>query len=108
MEDSRERRAAIVELRVGGWLAPVASAKAIAGYLGVHRVTVYRLALQSGPLFRRERLALPRHQDVAFDRGERNPENASRLALSDASSQKPHQRSSSSDPPSTRSSIHDA
>jgi len=37
MEDSRERRAAIVELRVGGW-----SAKAIAGYLGVHRATVYR------------------------------------------------------------------
>jgi putative transposase len=32
-----EGRAAIVELRVDGW-----SAKAIAGYLGVHRSTVYR------------------------------------------------------------------
>jgi transposase len=33
--DAYERRAAIVELRVDGW-----SSKAIAGYLGVHRVTV--------------------------------------------------------------------
>ena len=32
-----ERRAAIVELRVNGW-----SAKAIAGYLGAHRTTVYQ------------------------------------------------------------------
>ncbi len=38
MEDSAERRAAIVELRVDGW-----SGKAIAGYLGVHRTTVYRI-----------------------------------------------------------------
>lgn len=37
MEGPGERRAAIVELRVDGW-----SAKAIAGYLGVHRSTVYR------------------------------------------------------------------
>lgn len=37
MEDSAERRAAIVELRVDGW-----SVKAIAGYLGVHHATVYR------------------------------------------------------------------
>lgn len=37
MEDSGERRAAIVELRVDGW-----SVKAIAGYLGVHRAAVYR------------------------------------------------------------------
>ena len=35
--DSYERRAAIVELRVDGW-----SSKATAGYLGVHRTTVYR------------------------------------------------------------------
>ncbi len=35
--DARERRAAIVELRVYGW-----SAKAIAGYLGAHRTTVYQ------------------------------------------------------------------
>ena len=35
--DSYERRAAIVELRVDGW-----SAKAIAGYLGAHRTTVYQ------------------------------------------------------------------
>jgi len=33
-----EGRAAVVELRVDGW-----SAKAIAGYLGVHRSTVYRI-----------------------------------------------------------------
>lgn len=38
MEDSAERRAAIVELRIDGW-----SSKAIAGYLGVHRTTVYRV-----------------------------------------------------------------
>ncbi len=37
MEDTAERRAAVVELRVDGW-----SVKAIAGYLGVHRSTVYR------------------------------------------------------------------
>ena len=37
MENSAERRAAIVELRVDGW-----SPKAIAGYLGIHRTTVYR------------------------------------------------------------------
>jgi putative transposase len=37
MEDAREGRAAIVELRLDGW-----SAKAIAGYLGVHRATVHR------------------------------------------------------------------
>jgi transposase len=37
MKDPGEGRAAIVELRVDGW-----SAKAIAGYLGVHRSTVYR------------------------------------------------------------------
>jgi len=37
MEDARERRAAIVELRLYGW-----SVKAIAGYLNVHRSTVYR------------------------------------------------------------------
>ena len=37
MEDSRERRAVIVELRLYGW-----SARAIAGYLSVHRATVYR------------------------------------------------------------------
>lgn len=36
-EDVREGRAAIVELRLDGW-----SAKAIAGYLGVHRSTVHR------------------------------------------------------------------
>jgi transposase len=36
--DSYERRAAIVELRVDGW-----SAKAIAGYLGTHRTTVYQV-----------------------------------------------------------------
>ena len=35
--ESAERRAAIVELRVNGW-----SSKAIAGYLGIHRMTVYR------------------------------------------------------------------
>ena len=35
--DAHERRAAIVELRVYGW-----SAKAIAGYLGAHRTTVYQ------------------------------------------------------------------
>jgi transposase len=35
--DPREGRAAIVELRLSGW-----SAKAIAGYLGVHKATVYR------------------------------------------------------------------
>jgi len=35
--DSRERRAAIVELRVDGW-----SVKSIAGYLGAHRTTVYQ------------------------------------------------------------------
>lgn len=35
--DARERRAAIVELRVYGW-----STKAIAGYLGAHRTTVYQ------------------------------------------------------------------
>jgi len=35
--DAYERRAAIVELRVDGW-----SAKAIAGYLGAHRTTVYQ------------------------------------------------------------------
>jgi putative transposase len=35
--DSREGRAAIVQLRLSGW-----SAKAIAGYLGVHKATVYR------------------------------------------------------------------
>src|SRR3712207_3879155 len=35
MQGPAERRAAIVELRVGGW-----NAKAIAGYLGVHRSTV--------------------------------------------------------------------
>jgi transposase len=40
--DPREGRAAIVELRLSGW-----SAKAIAGYLGVHKATVYR-ALQRG------------------------------------------------------------
>jgi putative transposase len=37
MEESGERRAAIVELRLHGW-----SAKTIAGYLGIHRSTVYR------------------------------------------------------------------
>jgi putative transposase len=37
MEDAREGRAAIVQLRLNGW-----SAKAIAGYLGVHRATVHR------------------------------------------------------------------
>jgi putative transposase len=37
MEGSAERRAAIVELRVDGW-----SVKAIAGYLEIHRATVYR------------------------------------------------------------------
>lgn len=37
MEDPSERRAAIVELRVDGW-----SSKAIAGYLGIHRTSVYR------------------------------------------------------------------
>ncbi len=36
-EDPREGRAAIVELRLSGW-----SAKVIAGYLGVHKATVYR------------------------------------------------------------------
>jgi transposase InsO family protein len=36
-EDPREGRAAIVELRLSGW-----SAKAVAGYLGVHHATVYR------------------------------------------------------------------
>ena len=36
--DPGEGRAAVVELRVDGW-----SAKAIAGYLGVHRSTVYRI-----------------------------------------------------------------
>jgi putative transposase len=36
-EDVRDSRAAIVELRLSGW-----SAKAIAGYLGVHHATVYR------------------------------------------------------------------
>src|SRR5215216_5027273 len=36
-EDPREGRAAIVALRLEGW-----SAKAIAGYLGVHHSTVYR------------------------------------------------------------------
>jgi putative transposase len=35
--DPREGRAAIVELRLSGW-----SAKAIAGYLGIHKATVYR------------------------------------------------------------------
>ena len=35
--DPREGRAAIVELRLSGW-----SAKAIAGYLAVHKATVYR------------------------------------------------------------------
>jgi len=35
--DPHEGRAAIVELRLSGW-----SAKAIAGYLGVHKATVYR------------------------------------------------------------------
>jgi putative transposase len=35
--DVREARAAVVELRLSGW-----SAKAIAGYLGVHHSTVYR------------------------------------------------------------------
>jgi putative transposase len=35
--DPREGRAAIVELRLSGW-----SAKAIVGYLGVHKATVYR------------------------------------------------------------------
>jgi len=37
MEDSGERRAVIVELRLHGWRA-----KTIAGYLGIHRSTVYR------------------------------------------------------------------
>jgi transposase len=37
MEDSRERRAAIVELRLYD-----CSVKVIAGYLGIHRSTVYR------------------------------------------------------------------
>jgi len=36
-EDVRDARAAIVELRLSGW-----SAKAVAGYLGVHHATVYR------------------------------------------------------------------
>ncbi len=36
-EDVREARAAVVALRLDGW-----SAKAIAGYLGVHHATVYR------------------------------------------------------------------
>jgi transposase len=36
-EDVREARAAVVTLRLDGW-----SAKAIAGYLGVHHATVYR------------------------------------------------------------------
>jgi transposase len=37
MEESGERRAAIVELRLHGW-----SARTIAGYLSIHRSTVYR------------------------------------------------------------------
>ncbi len=37
MGDPREGRAAIVELRLSGW-----SAKAVAGYLGVHHATIYR------------------------------------------------------------------
>ena len=37
IEDVKEGRAAIVELRLSGW-----SAKTIAGYLGIHRSTVYR------------------------------------------------------------------
>ncbi|MDP9411176.1 MAG: helix-turn-helix domain-containing protein [Actinomycetota bacterium] len=41
--DSYERRAAIVELRVDGW-----SAKAIAGYLGAHRTTVYQALRRFG------------------------------------------------------------
>jgi putative transposase len=36
-EDPREARTAVVELRLSGW-----SVKTIAGYLGVHKATVYR------------------------------------------------------------------
>jgi transposase len=36
--DPGEGRAAVVELRVDGW-----SAKAIAGYLGIGRSTVYKI-----------------------------------------------------------------
>ena len=36
-QDVREARAAVVELRLAGW-----SAKSIAGYLGIHKATVYR------------------------------------------------------------------
>ena len=37
-EDVRDARAAVVDLRLSGW-----SAKAIAGYLGIHKATVYRV-----------------------------------------------------------------
>jgi DNA invertase Pin-like site-specific DNA recombinase len=37
IEEAKERRAAIVELHAAGW-----SVKAIAGYLGIHKSTVYR------------------------------------------------------------------
>jgi len=47
-EDVREARAAIVALRLDGW-----SVKAIAGYLGVHKATVYR--------------ALERWKDAGFE-----------------------------------------
>jgi IS30 family transposase len=43
MEDSRERRAAIVELRLYG-----CSVKVIAGYLGIHRSTIYRTVDRGG------------------------------------------------------------
>ena len=41
--DAREARAAVVALRLDGW-----SAKAIAGYLGVHHATVYRALCRDG------------------------------------------------------------
>jgi len=43
MEDSRERRAAIVELHLYRW-----SVKVIAGYLGIHRSTIYRTVDRGG------------------------------------------------------------
>jgi DNA invertase Pin-like site-specific DNA recombinase len=51
MEDSRERRAVIVELRLYGW-----SARAIAGYLRAHKSTVHRAL---------KRLAAPRRGPLA-------------------------------------------
>ena len=47
IEGAKERRAAVVELHADGW-----SAKAIAGYLGIHKSTVYRVLkrwLEEGP-----------------------------------------------------------